>query len=109
MATKKIIDLELLRYYHGKSLAEIEQLINENAEVSISTTEPTNTGAKLWFNTSENGVVNIPEINDSNTSTSDTWSSEKISATIGVRIDEAITDNLVTKEEIDAMFEEAGL
>lgn len=109
MATKKIIDLELLRYYHGRSLAEIEQLIADSAEVSVSDTEPTNTGAKLWFNTSTNETVNIPEINDSNTSTSDTWSSEKISTTIGVRIDEVITDNLVTKEEIDAMFEEVGL
>lgn len=110
MDIKKIIDLELLRYYHGKSLAEIRQLIDNNAEVFVSNIEPSSEGAKVWFNTSVEGTtVNVPEINDSRTSVSDTWSSEKISATIDTSINEAITDNLVTKEDIDAMFKEAGL
>lgn len=107
MAEKKIIDLELLKRYHGKSLAEISQIVAEASEVSISTTAPTNSGAKLWINTSGDSEFTIPEINDMATTSSDTWSSAKINATIDESITAAINDNLITKEDIDAMFEGA--
>lgn len=109
MATKKIIDLELLKRYHGLSLAEINQIVAEASEVAISTVAPTNAGAKLWINTSGEADFSIPEINDTVTSSSDTWSSEKINTTIGQSITTAINDNLVTVEDIDAMFEEVAI
>lgn len=107
MAERKLIDLELLQRYRGKSLAEINELIAEAQEISISTTAPTNSGAKLWINTSEDSEIIIPEINDAATSSSDTWSSEKINNTIGESITATINDNLVTESDIDAMFEGA--
>ncbi|MBP0984960.1 MAG: hypothetical protein J6A19_14665 [Oscillospiraceae bacterium] len=107
MAEKKLIDLELLKRYHGQSLAEINRIITEAAEVSVSDTAPTNEGAKLWINTSESNEISIPEINDTATSSSDTWSSEKINNTIEESITTAINDNLVTESDIDAMFEGA--
>lgn len=105
MAERKLIDLELLQRYRGKSLAEINELIAEAQEISISTTAPANSGAKLWINISEDSEVTIPEINDTSTSSSDTWSSEKINTTIEDSITAAINDNLVTESDIDAMFE----
>lgn len=107
LAERKLIDLELLQRYRGKSLAEIKELIAEAQEISVSDVAPTNSGAKLWINTSGNNEITIPEINDTATSSSDTWSSEKISNTIGESITAAINDNLVTESDIDAMFEGA--
>ena len=107
MAERKLIDLELLQRFRGKSLAEIKELIAESQEVSISETAPTNSGAKLWINTSGDSEISIPEINDATTSSSDTWSSEKINNKIGESITAAINDNLVTESDIDAMFEGA--
>ena len=109
MAEKKLIDLELLKRYHGQSLAEINKIIAEAEEVSISATAPTNTGAKLWINTAGESEITIPEINDTGTSSSDTWSSEKINNTIDESITSAINDNLVSESDIDAMFEEATI
>lgn len=109
MAERKLIDLELLKRYHGQSLAEINKIIAESAEVSISGTAPTNSGAKLWINTSGDTEITIPEINDTATSSSDTWSSEKINSTIDKSITSAINDNLVTESDIDAMFEGATI
>lgn len=107
MAERKLIDLELLQRYRGKSLAEINELIAEAQEISISTTAPTNSGAKLWINLSEGNEIVVPEINDTTTSSSDTWSSEKINNTIGESVAAAINDNIVTESDIDAMFEGA--
>ena len=109
MAEKKLIDLELLKRYHGQSRAEIYKIVADAEEVSISAIAPTNTGAKLWINTSEENEIAIPEINDSGTSSSDTWSSKKINDTIGESITSAINDNLVSESDIDAMFEEATI
>lgn len=109
MAERKLIDIELLKHYRGKSLAEINELIAEAQEISISKTTPTNSGIKLWINTSEDSEITIPEINDTVTSSSDTWSSEKINSTIGESITTAINNNLVTESDIDAMFEEATI
>ncbi len=107
MAEKKLIDLELLKRYHGQSLAEINRIVAESAEISISNVAPTNSGAKLWINVDSANEITIPEINDTATSSSDTWSSEKINNTIGESITSAINDNLVTESDIDAMFEGA--
>lgn len=107
MAEKKLIDLELLKRYHGQSLAEINRIVADASEVFISETAPTNSGAKLWINTSGDSEISIPEIDDTATSSSDTWSSEKINSTIEDSITAAINDNLVTESDIDAMFEGA--
>lgn len=110
MENEKLINYELLKRYHGKSLAKINSLLAEAEEVSISTTPPTNSGAKLWFNTSEDESIIIPEIKDGEISAGDTWSSEKINnvmnATVTQEVDKAIMNFITTKEDIDALFEE---
>ena len=45
----------------------------------VSETQPTDANVDLWLNPAASGEFNIPEINDSTTSTVDTWSSKKIS------------------------------
>ena len=107
MAEKKLIDLELLKRYHGKSLAQIKELLKEAEEVSISSTVPTNSGAKIWVNTAATTEVVIPEINDGATSANDTWSSLKIVKVIDNTIETTINENLITTDDIDAMFAEA--
>lgn len=107
MAEKKLIDLELLKYYHGKSLAQIKELMKESEEVAVSSTAPTNSGAKIWVNTSATTELVVPEINDSETSNSDTWSSLKIVKVIDNTIETTINENLITTDDIDKMFAEA--
>ena len=107
MAEKKLIDLELLKRYHGKSLAQIKELMKEAEEVAVSNTAPTNSGAKIWVNTAATTEVVIPEINDGATSDTDTWSSLKIVKVIDNTIETTINDNLITTDDIDAMFAEA--
>lgn len=113
MADKKLIDLELLKQYRGKSLAEIQRLIAEAQEVSISETAPTNSGAKIWIDTSMSGEVNIPEIKDDTTSSVDTWSSIKINSFVGTTVEstinETISDSIVTTDDIDNIFTEVSV
>lgn len=110
MGNEKLINYELLKRYHGKSLAEIKTLLAEAEEVAISTTPPTNSGAKLWFDMSENESIIIPEIKDGEISAGDTWSSEKINdvmnTTVPQEVGKAIMNFITTKEDIDAMFAE---
>lgn len=51
-------------------------------EIEVSDIEPTDENVDLWINTTSADSINIPEINDSTTSTVDTWSSHKISSCI---------------------------
>lgn len=47
--------------------------------VEVGDTQPTNEGVELWIDTTEGTeVIDIPEINDDEISTVDTWSSKKI-------------------------------
>lgn len=43
--------------------------------VQVSETQP---NAQVWIDTSEEGVVNVPQVNDETVSVYDTWSSSKI-------------------------------
>lgn len=119
MAERKLIDLETLTRYHGKSLAEIYEKMAEAEEVAISDTAPTNAGAKLWIDTSEGAEISLPEIKDDATSTTDTWSSYKINNAITATVDGAMNEKVNTKidekleqsvadvSDVDALFGEA--
>ena len=117
MAERKLVDLEMLTRYHGKSLAEIHEIMAEAEEVSISETAPTNSGAKLWIDTSGGSEISLPEIKDDATSTTDTWSSYKINSTIATtmdekvdtKVDEKIEQNIADTSDVDALFGEAGI
>lgn len=106
MAERKIIDLELLTRYHGKSLAQIYEIISNSEEVIISDTAPANSGAKLWVDTSGDSEVSLPEIKDDSTSTTDTWSSAKISSTMKAAVDTSIEEKLANTSDVDSLFEE---
>ena len=107
----------MLTRYHGKSLAEIHEIMAEAEEVSISETAPTNSGAKLWVDTSGGSEISLPEIKDDATSTTDTWSSYKINSTIATtmdekvdtKVDEKIEQNIADTSDVDALFGEAGI
>lgn len=121
MAERKLVDLEMLTRYHGKSLAEIHEIMAEAEEVSISETAPTNSGAKLWVDMSGGSEISLPEIKDDATSTTDTWSSYKINSTIATtidttmdekvdtKVDEKIEQNIADTSDVDALFGEAGI
>ena len=117
MAERKLVDLEMLTRYHGKSLAEIHEIMAEAEEVSISETAPTNSGAKLWVDTSGGSEISLPEIKEDATSTTDTWSSYKINSTIATtmdekvdtKVDEKIEQNIADTSDVDALFGEAGI
>lgn len=117
MAERKLVDLEMLTRYHGKSLAKIHEIMAEAEEVSISETAPTNSGAKLWVDTSGGSEISLPEIKDDATSTTDTWSSYKINSTIATtmdekvdtKVDEKIEQNIADTSDVDALFGEAGI
>ena len=117
MAERKLVDLEMLTRYHGKSLAEIHEIMAEAEEVSISETAPTNSGAILWVDTSGGSEISLPEIKDDATSTTDTWSSYKINSTIATtmdekvdtKVDEKIEQNIADTSDVDALFGEAGI
>ena len=75
-----------------------DALANNSAEISLSSTQPTDPGVKLWIPQTDGGaavvgeesgneegtehenVKIIPFINDNTQSTQDTWSSHKIAA-----------------------------
>ena len=123
MAERKLVDLEMLTRYHGKSLAEIHEIMAEAEEVSISEDAPTNSGAKLWVDTSGDSEVSLPEIKDDATSTTDTWSSykinnaiattvdttmdEKVDTKVNTKIDEKLQQNIADTSDVDALFGEA--
>lgn len=110
MAERKLIDLETLKRYHGKSLAEIYKILEEKEEIKISDTEPTNSGAKLWIDTAGESEISVPEIKDDATSTTDTWSSAKITSTmastVSASIDEKLSQNIADTSDVDSLFEE---
>jgi hypothetical protein len=54
-----------------------------DALIEVTSTEPTNTTTKLWLNTTVEEGYEVPEINDSEESDVDTWSSKKIAEEIG--------------------------
>lgn len=121
MAERKLVDLEMLKRYHGKSLAEIYDILAEAEEVKISDIAPTNSGAKLWVDTTGDSEVNIPEIKDDATSTTDTWSSAKIISMVGTTVDTKVDEKVDTKVEekisqsiadssdVDSLFKEVGV
>ena len=77
--------------------------------VDVSDTEP---NTDIWIDTSATDVINIPQINDSNVSAEDTWSSSKISSAISsmTSIDDTTTSETSTwssskiAEAINNMF-----
>lgn len=119
MAERKLVDLEMLTRYHGKSLAEIYGIMAEAEEVKISDTAPTNSGAKLWVDTSGDSEVSLPEIKDDSTSITDTWSSYKINSAITTTVDttmdekvdtkigEKLEQNIADTSDVDSLFGEA--
>ena len=52
--------------------------INKINGVEISSSQPTNTKTAVWIDPNAKETINVVEINDSTTSTIDTWSSQKI-------------------------------
>lgn len=52
--------------------------INKINGVEVSSNQPTNTKTAVWINPNAKETINVVEINDSTTSITDTWSSQKI-------------------------------
>lgn len=125
MAERKLVDLEMLTRYHGKSLAEIYEIMGKAEEVAVSDTAPTNSGAKLWVDTSGGSEISVPEIKDNATSTTDTWSSskinsaitatvnttveEKVDSKVNTKIDEKLEQNIADTSDVDALFGGDGI
>lgn len=62
-------------------LASLKVEITDRYGVVISDTEPTDPEVNGWLNTGETSTESIPQINDSQTSSVDTYSSSKIDST----------------------------
>lgn len=56
---------------------------NVENKIVASSTAPTSPNAQIWIDTSETTTDSMPQIDDTNVSSSDTWSSEKITEKIG--------------------------
>lgn len=89
-----------------KSLEEIKKnfdivnaSIDEVNSISVSPTQPSKNNVEMWVNPSTTEEFSIPEVNDSIVNSSDTWSSEKISA----EIEKAKTSSSADKEAVAGM------
>lgn len=72
-------------------IARIDSSISKVVSIEASDTEPT---SDLWIDTSDNGIINIPQIDDTSVNTNDTWSSSKIETMISsmTSIDDSVTN-----------------
>ena len=106
MTEEKLITLDLLQRYHDKDVDETHQMIDDAEEVVISSEKPTKESIKLWINTDgDDSAIALPEINDAAISSTDTWSSAKISSQIQENVITTIEDLAVTYEDVDRLFE----
>lgn len=64
--------------YVDSELQELKNQIGDISTTEVSETEPTEENVNLWIDPSSNNTFNLPEINDEEISTADTWSSNKI-------------------------------
>lgn len=63
-------------------LKNIKESISELKTVEVRNNQPTASNTEVWINPGSKDSITIPEIKDSTTNTTDTWSSSKISAEV---------------------------
>lgn len=74
--------------------------------IEVGTTAPVTENVELWVNPENKEEFTVPEINDKDTSTEDTWSSIKINNEIdGIKKDLGELDNAIfnTKSKLDIL------
>ena len=79
------------------------------ATLEVSSSKPTNTSVDLWINPTSEEFICVPEIKDETISTTDTWSSSKISSEIEAAKGaggEAV--DAYTKAESDSKYQPKG-